>query len=318
MNRSLVSKIKRRLDREVSTLAGAALSHPPVQRLRAKRYSRALKRHQPSGRSLPDLSDTVVANVRSQGIFQLPLANLAIEGSSELVSTAQQLVAEELEDFRSQAQAGRTFLMMRASPIIAHPELYTFGLNPAFLDIAEAYLGLPCGYDGVSIQYTLANGDEEATRLWHRDREDRKMLKIAIYLNDVDSDGGPFELLSKVFEPNTRSQRYFFTPEERVVLDAGGMGTPVSCVGPSGTTIFADTANFFHRGRPAVGRDRSAIFFSYISHRPEYPFFCDRSGLPRADIRRMVRSLAPRQQRAALWRDQLSLPLRFIPTYPVV
>ena len=315
---SLVSKIRRRLDRRVSTLAGAAISHPSVHRLREKWYARALESHRSVLQPLSGVSGQIVADLKSGGISQLLLAGLGIPGSSQLITLGQELVAQELADFHSQADAGRTFLMMRPAPVIANPEVYLFGLNPVFLDIAEAYVGLPVAYDGVSIQYTLANGDEEATRMWHRDREDRKMLKIVLYLNDVQGDDGPFELLSKKFEPGTREPRYFLNAEERIALAAGKLGTPVSCEGPSGTAIFADTANYFHRGKPAIGRNRAAVFFSYFAQRPEYPFFCDRSGLPRSEIRRMVRGLTARQQRAALWREKLPLPLRLIPSYPVV
>jgi hypothetical protein len=315
----LMSKIRRRVNSKLSRFADVAISLPPVHDFREKQYAREVESHRAA---LPELSGApqkIVADLQLGGLSQAPLGDLGIVGTSELISLGQQLITAEMEDFQSQANAGIKFLMMRAAPVIANPELYLFGLNSVFLDIAEAYIGLPVGYDGVSVQYTIANGEEAATRIWHRDREDRKMLKIIVYLNDVHTDGGPFQLLPRM--PDTaREQRYLYllTPDERVALDAGRLGAPVDCEGPSGTAIFADTARFFHRGKPSLGRDRSAIFFSYFAQHPQRPFFCDRSGLPRHEIGRIVRGLTPRQRSAALWQDALALPWRLIPSASVV
>jgi hypothetical protein len=315
----LVSKIRRRVNSKLSGFAAAAISLPPVRDFRERRYAREVESHQAALPELSGVPKKIVADLRLGGVSQAPLGHLGIAGTSELISLGQQLVASEAEDFQSQAKAGIKFLMMRAAAVVANPQIYLFGLNPLFLDIAEAYIGLPVAYDGVSIQYTIADGQEVATRIWHRDREDRKMLKIIVYLNDVGADGGPFQLLPRMFD-TARQERYLYllAPEERDALEAGRLGTPVDCEGPCGTAIFADTATFFHRGKPTVGRDRSAIFFSYFAQHPQRPFFCDRSGLPRHEIGRLVRGLTPRQRSAALWQDGLSLPWRLIPSANVV
>jgi hypothetical protein len=49
---------------------------------------------------------------------------------------------------------------------------------------------LPVAYDGASVNYTVADGREVSTRRWHRDWEDRRMLKVAVCLNDVGHGGG--------------------------------------------------------------------------------------------------------------------------------
>jgi hypothetical protein len=316
---SLVSKVRRRVNSKLHAFADVAISLPPVHGFLEKRYARQLETHQAALPELCGVTQKIVADLRLGGVSQAPLGHLGIDGTSEIISLGQDLVAKEMDHFQSQAKAGIKFLMMRAAAVLANPQLYLFGLNSSFLDIAETYIGLPVGYDGVSIQYTRADGEETATRLWHRDREDRKMLKIIVYLNDVDTGGGPFQLLPRV--PDTaREQRYLYllAPEERAALDAGKLGKPTQCEGPSGTAIFADTATFFHRGKPTVRRDRSAIFFSYFAQCPQRPFFCDRSGMPRHEIGHLVRGLTPRQRNAALWRDTLPLPWRLLPTAAVV
>jgi hypothetical protein len=151
----------------------------------------------------------------------------------------------------------------------------------------------------MTIVYTVAGGKAESTRQWHRDREDRRMVKIAIYLNDVDGDGGPFEL-------DTRGER---------ASDAD-FATVRSCEGPAGTVIFADTARCLHRGRPAK-RDRAAVFYSYFSRRPRNSFFCERSGLTRLQVAALTRNLPPRQAESAQWHAALPPLLRLIPSAPI-
>jgi hypothetical protein len=297
----------------------AGISWRRIHAFRERRYARALQRHRDALPQLSGIPNGIVSDLIRTGISQAPLDDLDIPEASEVVSLAEQLVTRDIGYFNSQASDGIQFLMLRSADIAANPQLYLFGLHPLLLDIAEAYIGLPVAYDGVSIQYTVADGRAVATRDWHRDREDRKMLKIAIYLNDVDASGGPFQLHPGI-SSSAREYRFLYslTPEERMKLEAGAMGEPVECDGPRGTAVFADTARYFHRGKPALGQDRAAMFFSYFAQNPQRPFFCDRSGLRRDEIGRMVQGLSPRQRSAALWHEALPLRWRLIPTASIL
>jgi hypothetical protein len=138
------------------------------------------------------------------------------------------------------------------------------------------------------------------------------MIKLAVYLTDVDADSGPFQLLPvEATVPDDRF--YLYDADEK---DDGGriLGVhPISCEGAAGTVVVADTARFFHRGKPATGRDRAALFYSYFARVPQRPYFCDRSGLSARDVAKLVETLSPRQQNAALWRRNLPFPWRFVP-----
>ena len=56
---------------------------------------------------------------------------------------------------------------------------------------------LPAKYVGMHLRRQVANGVMEDVRQWHIDVEDYRRIKIIVYLNDVDEEGGPFEYLSK-------------------------------------------------------------------------------------------------------------------------
>jgi hypothetical protein len=119
------------------------------------------------------------------------------------------------------------------------------------------------------------------------------MVKIAVYLNDVDVDGGPLQILLRDLpgsETVGRPARRSFTQEmlERTFGRPLGDNDIVTCAGTAGTVIFCDTASRYHRGKPAISRDRCAIFYNYMSRPPLRPFFCERGTLSRSQIDGLV------------------------------
>ena len=218
---------------------------------------------------------------------------------------------------RTSVARGETFIYLTPEDIVHNPEIFYFGLQDRLLDIAENYIGLTPAYDGVVVNYTVADGKAVSTRKWHRDWEDRRMLKVAIYLNDVDSAGGPFQLVPRHETMQDDASGYFYNLADDKDLE-GRFGADfaqqvVSCEGPAGTVIFADTARFFHRGKPATGRDRAAAFYSYFANHPRHPFLCERTGLKRKDLVKLAKDLPRRQRDAALWRQHISPALQVIP-----
>jgi hypothetical protein len=278
-----------------------------VSNVRQRRYDRAVERHLPSLPALGDSWSAIAATLREQGIAQSDVRTLNLAGAGEVMASATALIDEWRTYLHAQSKAGIDFLMVPAIELATRPEIFRFGLHPDLLRLAEAHIGLPVAYDGVTVQYTVADGRQVSTRDWHRDREDRRMIKLAIYLNDVDDTGGPFQLL-----PQERANRnaFYLSDESDADLRAA---PPVSCEGAAGTVVFADTARFFHRGKPATKRDRAALFFSYFAKKPQRPYFCERSGLTRRQIAGLTEGMTPEQRDAALWQRTLPLHWRIIP-----
>src|ERR1700761_4762830 len=143
-------------------------------------------------RYVPPVADTdqaIIDGVRRNGVFVTSLEELGIPGTDHFLKEADALESKHLP-LRASFQAG-------ASAIMAHPQIYQWGLHGRLLDIAENYLGVPVGYDGLNIFFTKADGRENGVRRWHRDSEDRQMLKIAVYIHDVDDGSGPFQVLKR-------------------------------------------------------------------------------------------------------------------------
>lgn len=281
------------------------------------RYDEAVRRHSDA---LPGLSPgdaCIVDDLERGGIHVTTLDALRLPGSEAILARAGALAQDFSETAQALARQGRSFIIVPPERIVRSAMIFRWGLQERLLDIAESYLGLPAAYDGVAINYTVADGKAISTRKWHRDWEDRRMLKVAVYLHEVDEAGGPFQQISRpdTLQDDLKGFTYALSDDAELEqrLGTGYERDVVSCVGPRGTVVFCDTARYFHRGKPAVARDRAALFYSYFANPPRHPFLCERSGLSRDDIAWMVRRLPPRQHRAALWRRRLPPLLRLIP-----
>ena len=275
----------------------------PVARRLDARYRRALALHQSARPSLAGLDYEICEGLQNQGLFVTSLEALNLAMSAEIMAAGQKLAQSFASEARTRSASGETFLMVSPNATLTQPGLFAWGLQDRLLDIVEAYLGLPIAYDGMAIIYTTANGNEEATRRWHRDREDRRMVKIIIYLNDVVAgEGGPYQLDPASDAAGSAADRH---------------ASIVTCEGKAGTVIFTDTARFLHRGEPASKTDRAAIFYSYFSQKPRSPYFCERSGLSRKQIAALAAGLSARQRASILWREHLPWPLRFLPSAPI-
>tara|TARA_R110002020_G_scaffold76558_2_gene193916 strand:+ start:973 stop:1962 length:990 start_codon:yes stop_codon:yes gene_type:complete len=126
------------------------------------------------------------------------------------------------------------------------------------------------------------------TQLWHSDAQSFRNLKVLIYLNDVTTDGGPFEIIRgshiekfdgwyntrppMAHESTTSTTRH--SDEKLYKNYSDDRFTKIAA--NAGDILFADVTAF-HRGNVPVARDRKIIIFNFNVHE-EY-------GLPPVDIR---------------------------------
>lgn len=289
----------------------------PVRQHLSRRYQKAVASHHQSLPLTHPLDREIVSGLRRDGVFVTDIASLACDNSEEVLQLATTLANAFAPEARRQAMGGKDFVILPPNDLLRRPEIFRWGLQSRLMAIAEAYIELPIGYDGVSLNYTVADGREVSTRRWHRDWEDRRMLKVAVYLNDVDENGGPFQMIK--CREAVQTDQTGFTYDVSTDRDlAARLGENFherihSCTGKAGTVVFTDTAGFYHRGKPAVAQDRKALFYSYFARTPRHPFFCERSGLSRRDLRTMLPGLTKAQRAAVEWRKTVPLYARFIP-----
>jgi hypothetical protein len=317
MSPRIFGRIYRRL---LSIPADIALSAINVPAVEAKLLSELCGVREKHSKNLPKLSNddaAIVSGLERDGFYVTSLDELALNSSKIMFEAGQDLAAAYKKRVSTQRSWGRADIVAEPKEVLKYPEIFRWGLEARLRCIVECYLGLPIAYDGMHMFYTVANGRETGTRMWHRDREDRRVVRVAVYLNDVDEHGGPFQVLNKKSTATTKAS--FQYPMLKDAKLSAWLGHPVTerdvktFTGRAGTVIFCDTARQYHRGKPAISHDRGALFYCYFSRTPRHPFYCERSGISREEIVKLAVSFTPEERDAVLWRENLPLIARMIP-----
>ncbi len=151
--------------------------------------------------------------------------------------------------------------------------LVRLALDRKLLEIISSYFGFWPRLHAIGAWMNLPTDDEaKESQLWHRDPEDLQLVKVFIYLVDVDADRGPFSYIAKTHPfssgaakvPVHKDRKRITDEEMRVTFPAE---TWLTCTGPAGTMILADTVGYHRGGRPTKG-SRILITFTYASGMP--------------------------------------------------
>lgn len=254
----LSTQVTGKLKREI-------IQMPVISFFTQKSYQHKLAKYQ---QQLPPLSQNhqqIVDEVNTQGATLTNLESLGISKTEELVDKANWLILNAPEFHKTEITVG-----IRGHILRNFPEVMLWGLDHQLLDIAENYIGLPIYYLGAQVKREIPNGRSLGVRKWHIDTEDYRMLKIIIYLNDVDEFGGPFQYIPS---QETKTVKKSLGYKSGLIEDElmGLHLAPenwVACTGSSHTAAFIDTANIFHRAKPPTKKERKSITFHYISQYP--------------------------------------------------
>jgi hypothetical protein len=253
---------------------GVVATYEVHDRLLANRGSRRRYAQEPV--ALDEVQRGVVERLRQEGYASLPFSDLVPDTNvwQELEADATRFVGETETGLASEQEggesalrrrAGKEFLVRKYSWGVAlgldDPWL-RLGTNPRLLDLANAYLEMWSKLEYVDVWYTApAGGDERrSSQRWHRDFNDRHLLKAFIYLVDVDEQTGPFEYVPRS-APGGELDRLWpwrplgenYPPEDEFAERVDGHS--VTFTAPKGTIIFCNTSGF-HRGGFASGKPR--------------------------------------------------------------
>lgn len=212
--------------------------------------------------------------------------------SVETILGALDAVAELLDDL---AEEDESSTRSPLEPILhLTPLLVRIALDERLLTLAHRHIGVPPRACGLGLREDRVAPVTSGLHRWHRDPEDRRMLKAIVYLHDVGLDGGPFEFVPvDVSARAAAALRYVSGYLEDAIVEPHLPTTARrSCPGPAGTVIVADTCRVMHRARPPRSGPRRSLTFSFTSRRPRrsYP-----AGRP-AGLTTFVTTLSPRQR----------------------
>jgi hypothetical protein len=264
---------------------GVRATYELHDRLGANRRSR--HRFASSPPALDAVQQDILERVRNRGFAVVPFGDLFPDPArrQEIETAANTFIAESEAGLAAEAEgrdgglrrtAAKDFVVRRNSWGVTLPlddPWLALGLDPRMLDLANSYLGLWSKLEYVDLWYTPAAdaADRKASQRWHRDFNDRLLLKAFLYLSEVDEQAGPFEYVPESFPGGRLGDLWPWSPGGNDAYPPDDAfqtklsGEPIQTfTGTRGTMIFCNTAGF-HRGGFSTGRERVLATWTYAS-----------------------------------------------------
>ena len=243
-------------------------------------YRLALKKY---AKSLPVLSPAdrlIVDRLQQEGVYVTSLEQLGFASTPQLLEACSQVLAcTNPEGDRGVAKSP-----LHIYTLSELADFSLWGNEQRLLDIVQNYIGLPIKFQGIQLRRESGHPDQFGAMLWHKDGDDRRSIKVIVYLSDVEREHGPFEYIPKSVTAANRLKLWI----DYQIFRTGFSGLKdenmerfvprsawKSCVGPAGTVIFVDTHSVFHHGSLRTA-ERSALFFVYTARHPKRPDLCRR------------------------------------------
>lgn len=247
----------------------------------------------------------ILDSLRRHGIAITTVEDLgAQEAFHELdaaVSTLAATMSSTITHARQQAEASgfKTYLveLLSPRPTLDPTDIFVrFGLQPAILNVVNSYFGMYVRLRAFNVWHNFStHSPPRNSQLWHRDPEDRYIMKVFVYLSDVTEGAGPLTYAPGTHGLGGMTSRPRFSREPgtgaaRSTDDQMSIVVPqdrwITASGPKGTVVIADTRGY-HKGGLARDRDRilyTCMFTSQVSPYPEYferkppiPIYADRA-----------------------------------------
>ncbi len=186
---------------------------------------------------------------------------------------------------RADTPGFKTYLveLLGSNPVLDPNNIFVrFALQPTVLNLVNGYFGMYTRLRAFNVWHNFASQkDPKNSQLWHRDPEDRSILKMFVYLTDVPEESGPLiyasgthpqgeiKLVPESFKDSDTTARRSNDDQMRRVVSEEKW---ITAVGPKGTVVFADTRGY-HKGGLVRANERvlyNCMFTSQASTRPEY------------------------------------------------
>jgi hypothetical protein len=243
--------------------------------------------HRPA---LDEKQQEVIGGLEEKGLSIVPLTEFFPDADHELWSElrarggdfVERVQAERARRAEKEAKKGKKKGLGKGDYIMrllgkdvptlpADDPWLRLGLSDQMLDVVNSYFGLWSKLTYVDLWYTppAEPGVERvSSQRWHRDYNDERLVKVFVYLTDVDEDTGPLEFVlgstpggeyGDVWPWRPVSNDLYPPQEEfdqRIPESAH-----VTLTGPEGSMIFCNTSGF-HRGGYATG-DRARVMAVY-------------------------------------------------------
>jgi hypothetical protein len=177
--------------------------------------------------------------------------------------------------FRDKSEAGLDDYILKMNPENSiHPSnhpLLTIGLSTPFLRVVSSYMNLwpKLIYADAWYSIPMDPGKRIGSQQWHRDPEDKQMVKVYLYFSEIDESAGAMEYIlgtsnaiggqgMKIGEWKAAGATLY--PSAELVERSFSTLQHIYCSGPVGTLLFCDTTGL-HRG--GISRSRPRVFATW-------------------------------------------------------
>ena len=232
---------------------------------------------------LDDVQQRIVDEVDEQGYSLLTFGELFPEPEHwrEVEALRDRFVADTEADLAAggehvRVRAGKEFVVrLHSYGVEVGPDdpWLRACISHRMLDVANSYLRMWSKLEYLDVWYSVpqpATGERISSQLWHRDYNDKHLLKAFLHLVDVDEDMGPFQYVPGS-QPGGRyadawpwsplGQNY---PSEEELERRIPASDVRSFTGPKASLLFCNTAGF-HRGGFSTTEPRVLATVTYSS-----------------------------------------------------
>ena len=250
-------------------------------RVLSNRSSR--RRFQGDRPELDDAQRRILAQLESDGFAVVPFrdlfpardwAEIEAQGARFVADTETALASGDMGSVR--VREGKEFVIRLLSygvELELDDPWFRACASRRMLDVANSYIGLWSKLEYVDMWYSVPQpGDAErvSSQRWHRDFNDKRLLKAFLYLVDVDESMGPFEYVpgstghgpyASVWPWRPLGDNY---PSQSEFAERMPEASIQTFTAPAGTLIFCDTSGF-HRGGLTTTKPRVLATVTYSS-----------------------------------------------------
>jgi phytanoyl-CoA dioxygenase PhyH len=240
---------------------------------------RSRRRFESVSPHLNEAQRAAVEELRSEGISIVPFTDLfpaahwpeLAADASRFTREMERLVEGDGRRLGSEEKPfGRRY--ERGGLTLDNPWL-RLAASSRMLDIVNSYLGMWSKLSHADQWYSPPLGpgaDRVGSMRWHRDYNDQHLVKVFVYLGDVDEETGPLQYVPGSAGNGPYAGEWPWKPLSELYptqeeLERRLPGSAVRTLfGPEGTMIFCNTSGF-HRGGHVTRKPRKLWVFHYVS-----------------------------------------------------
>jgi hypothetical protein len=181
--------------------------------------------------------------------------------------------------FRDKSEAKHDDYILKMNPEnsvhpLSHP-LLAIGLSAPVLHLVSSYMNLWPKFIYTDAWYSIPMdpGKRIGSQEWHRDPEDKQMVKVYLYFSEVDESAGAMEYILgtsnthgrqglKIGKWNAAGVNLY--PSAELVEQSFSASQRFSCTGQVGTLLFCDTTGL-HRGGISRSRPRIVATWTFVT-----------------------------------------------------